>query len=684
MTACALVATFCLFAVGGLPADGRVCTVRELNDARFAESFTGRVTVTGVVCPNIRVSSEQRFILEDESGRTAVVMTDVDALPAPGTRVRVTCHRVEQQDHDKLLVFDKIEKIGTGETSAPRVRRLEDLDARLDDLYEVTTEGVVMDVFPDEIDSRFDILLLKDGLARLPVFLFATPTNETFRNARIRVTGQYQRIASGYRRFSGPLLLDYEKPVEVLQPGGDPFSAPPVDPSNFLTPSELALMDRRSLEGRVLATWDGSRLMLRVGGLVAHARLIRGQSLPPIGGRIRVVGYPQTDFYKIHLAKSVWKPLEENAAEPDERPESVSIHRIIENRDGASCFVSTYHGALITLTGQVRSPREADSPERSFYLETDGHQVPVNVSACPDVVERLVSGCEVRVTGRCRLDVDAWSPNESFPRLTGLTLLMRTADDLVIVRTPSWWTPARLITLVAVLAVLLLAFLVWNRLLQRLVERRGRELFDADVERAGESLRVEERTRIAIELHDTLSQNLTGVALQLNAGRYVMAAQALKSCREELRNCLWDLRSDAIDAKTMDEAIRRTLAPHLGGARLQVRFAVPREDLTDNTFYALVRIVRELTVNAIRHGKASVIRIAGSRETGRLLFSVRDNGCGFDPENHPGIAEGHFGLQGIRERIAFLNGTLTIDSRPGAGARVTVSLPIEHGKDSKE
>ncbi len=126
----------------------------------------------------------------------------------------------------------------------------------------------------------------------------------------------------------------------------------------------------------------------------------------------------------------------------------------------------------------------------------------------------------------------------------------------------------------------------------------------------------------------------------------------------------------------MNEASLETICRSLAGIELSVRFNVPREKFSDNTAHAVLRILRELATNAVRHGGASTIKIAGSVEDGTLRFSLADNGCGFDPDLAPGIAQGHFGLQGISERLARANGTMSIDSALGRGAKVTVSIPI--------
>jgi signal transduction histidine kinase len=153
-----------------------------------------------------------------------------------------------------------------------------------------------------------------------------------------------------------------------------------------------------------------------------------------------------------------------------------------------------------------------------------------------------------------------------------------------------------------------------------------------------------------------------------------IVAKTLKSCREELRNCLWDLRNDTLGEKTMNAAITSILSPHIGDTIVTVEFNVPRDIISDSTAHAILRIIRELVQNAIRHGKASVININGHLTENKLLFSIKDNGCGFDIKNAPGVRQGHFGLQGIHERINQLGGEMCINSNPGIGTTISISI----------
>ena len=654
-----------------IPADvpPRVCTVREMNDVLYSSSNADILLTTGTV----QMADGEHCIIEDRSGRTFFKVEDVPNA-RPGDVIEVVCRKYILRDHNKLLATNKIKVTGKGRITPPVKMKLCELDDRRDDLLLVETEATVIDVLPDEIDARYDILLLKDGAVRIPLFVPTSPENAALNGARIRLTARYYRKASGERLVSGPYLSSSRNGVKVIDAAPNPFAVPVLNPDDDLTPQDIAAMDRRMFEGVVLATWGGNNVMLKSGNIASTVSLARGRSLPPIGRTVAVSGYPETDLYKINLVRADWKTVP-GKPEADKRPRDITLGEITRRGGEKNEIDARFFGHLVRLTGTLRALPNDASAERRFLLDTDGERVAVDFSACPEATDGLLPGCEIEVTGRCLLEANAWRPYDVFPRITGVAILMRTPEDLRVLRTPSWWTAERLLYLVAAMGLLLLGIFIWNRILNRLADRRGRQLYKANIERAEETLRVAERTRLAVELHDSLSQYLTGVALQINAGRHTLAAQALKSCRDELRNCLWDLRSNAIDCDSMDEAIRQTLEPHVEDIALNIRFNVRRAALSDNTAYAILRIIRELVVNAIRHGGAANVRIAGSLEPDRLLFSVKDDGCGFDPANRPGIAEGHFGLQGVSERVATLGGEIAFESRPNAGTKVTVTLP---------
>ncbi|MBR2939772.1 MAG: hypothetical protein IKC14_00515, partial [Kiritimatiellae bacterium] len=133
-------------------------------------------------------------------------------------------------------------------------------------------------------------------------------------------------------------------------------------------------------------------------------------------------------------------------------------------------------------------------------------------------------------------------------------------------------------------------------------------------------------------------------------------------------------RGKALEEPHLADAIRMTLEPHIEDVQLGIRVTVPRSRFADNAAHALLRILRELTLNAIRHGHATSIRIAGAISGEKALFSVSDNGTGFEVDSAPGIRQGHYGLQGVRERVRELKGTVVWTSSPGKGTKVKLTL----------
>ena len=365
--------------------------------------------------------------------------------------------------------------------------------------------------------------------------------------------------------------------------------------------------------------------------------------------------------------------------------------RVSDVRDAID---SRQTGKVYELVGNITYPPRLDA---SFFVFTDetGSLPIYRGRDWPD--GNVQRGDKVRLL--CEITKLPKSPFGAYYRDTTVLLhdemaaRMAEANEAELLRAltegPSWWTLGKILTMLFMLLSLVIATLIWNTMLRRLVERRSRELADETVARVSTELKIFERTRLAVELHDTIAQNLTGISMEIDIVRKLLqnashevtehlmtASTTLKSCRAELRNCLWDLRNQALEDPDMTSAIRRTLAPVTNGVPVSIRFNVPRERLSDNTAHAILSIIRELTVNAIRHGAATSILVAGCIEGKSLLFSVRDNGTGFDPHCYPGVNEGHFGLSGIRERILSFEGELDITSTPGAGTKVTARLHV--------
>jgi signal transduction histidine kinase len=580
-------------------------------------------------------------------------------------------------------------------------------DATIDDVLAgkyawqpVRIRGTVRNVFSDEIDHLYQHIIVSANGRSIGL---AVKNEEdsgidlaTLIGAEVRAIGCYSPFFSGFRRLSRSEInirsMDY---LEILQPPPkDPFSVPSIASIHVGDNEQLMNLGRHSARGVVIAVWQRRNFAIKTAaGDIVNVSL-SGDSPPTCGDVVDVAGLPDTDLYRVNLRRAIWRRQTGAARLAPETAVPTAADALFTDGLGHNEIKPSFHGKAIALRGTVTGVPSAGSSDGIVRLQCDGFTTTIDVGATPEATQGLEIGSEAEISGTCIVKTDSWHLNEPLPRIRDVVLVVRAPSDVKVLAPPPWWTPGRLFALVAVLLTLLAAFLLWNVLLRRLAEKRGNELMRSRLSQEESKLKVQERTRIAVELHDTIAQNLTGVSLEIDSAEQLatknpsgmmkhlaMAARTLQSCRNELRNCLWDLRSRALENTDLNEAIRRTIAPLVSDVELGIRFNVPRKALADDTAHVLMRIVRELATNAVRHGGATAVKIAGSLEDGLLRFSVRDNGCGFDPATCPGVSQGHFGLQGIRERVNQFNGEMEIESSPGKGARVSVYLTL-NGQES--
>ena len=203
---------------------------------------------------------------------------------------------------------------------------------------------------------------------------------------------------------------------------------------------------------------------------------------------------------------------------------------------------------------------------------------------------------------------------------------------------------------------------------------------------------LQERNRIAREIHDNLAQEILGISVQLEivvrtmqaapevARRHLDRARGLvRSSVAEARRYVWDLRSQSLDERDLPAALAEMTRRLTAESGVQTQFSVggtfrPLGPQVENN---LLRIGQEAVGNAVRHARAKNVSVSldfGARE---VRLEVKDDGRGFDPDAYKGDGGGHFGLVGMRERAEQMGGTASVNSAPGAGTEVVVRVPIE-------
>ena len=230
------------------------------------------------------------------------------------------------------------------------------------------------------------------------------------------------------------------------------------------------------------------------------------------------------------------------------------------------------------------------------------------------------------------------------------------------------------------LCLLLLAVTVWQ--LYRLRVRRMAFEFRAV---------LSERNRIAREIHDNLAQDILGISVQLELVSRLMPAAAetakghldrarmlVRNSMTEARRYVWDLRSEELQKKDLPAALADTTRRLAADAGVETVIDVtgPVQPLPVQIETNLLRIGTEAVNNAIRHAQASRIQVALNFDTHSVQLNVSDNGRGFDPASQ--VADGHFGLIGMRERADAIGGVLTIQSADQRGTQITVNVPLNN------
>jgi len=234
-------------------------------------------------------------------------------------------------------------------------------------------------------------------------------------------------------------------------------------------------------------------------------------------------------------------------------------------------------------------------------------------------------------------------------------------------------------------------------LLGRRVRRQAVDLATSMQHRQQSAVEFEatlrERNRLAANLHDTVLQTVTGIGYQLTACRAndgTLAADAPRHLDivdrmvghavEQLRGTVWALRATSPTDRTLAEAVRE-LAARLAqehDAVIEADVAADLPALPDFAAGNLLLVAQEAMLNAARHAAATAttVRLHVPPPGDAIVLEVADDGRGFDPAARPGGAQGHFGLDGMRERVERIGGTLDIQSAPGQGTTVTVRLPL--------
>jgi len=246
-----------------------------------------------------------------------------------------------------------------------------------------------------------------------------------------------------------------------------------------------------------------------------------------------------------------------------------------------------------------------------------------------------------------------------------------------------------LLTLCVFLATAVMTSQLASALRRRAEQARKREReLRLLYEQAQELAALQERQRLARELHDSVSQVLYGMSLGAHTAREALEssdpAQALTSIEyvlalaeaglAEMRALIFELRPESLELEGLVAALMKQVAFLRARYKLTVEAdLVDEPDLPLEMKEALYRIAQEALHNIVKHARASSVVLRLARQEKEVLLEVCDNGRGFDPT---GPFPGHLGMRSMRERVTKIGGTLSIESVAGQGTCIRVRVPL--------
>jgi diguanylate cyclase (GGDEF)-like protein len=409
------------------------------HGAIFAHDATG----------SIFISVPKRPILPIKAGS----LVDVVAVTGTG-------------DYAPIVHNAEIRVVGQSHVpaEAPRVT-LEQLRSSVVDGQWVEIVGQVHAVRVLGEDVVFD-LATADGHLSATTLVEPGADYDHLVDSRVRIHGNEAPVFNLNRQLVGahvyfPSLAE----LKVLQTGpSDPFATPPVPiPDLLMYKPGVGLPSRVHVRGRVTLQWPGRRLCIQQasGGLCMQT----AQTTPvKEGDVVDVIGFPATNDYKPTLENSTYRL----AAEPWQRPFARTI-------TAEEAFAGDHDAELVQIEGDLIGLDHA-SGDPALMLRSGNSMFPAILPKGTDGAKppQWREGSRLRVTGICSAQVDdlGTSNGEGALRLKSAQILLRSLDDVVVLKEPSWWTTSRSLKVLELVAVMALAAIFWVMVLRRRVEQQ--------------------------------------------------------------------------------------------------------------------------------------------------------------------------------------------------------------------
>ena len=572
-----------------------------------------------------------------------------------------------------IIVASRITHLGAGQLPQPMRPTWDELINGTVDTQYIEIEGVATAVHDQQI-----VMLTEGGKLTLEVDDFESETLEACQNTLIRIRGcafssfnqQTHELEPRALRISGAAL-------EVLEPAPrDVFDASKKSIGELLLYDPKAAPFRRiKISGQVIYGRVGEFFL--TDGTNGLRVTTRNSDSFAVGDLVEAVGFLELGGPAAELKETVMRKTG-RAALPIAM--KLTQDQLLQAR---------YAGTLVQVEARLMNQwregseyvLELQSGFLAFRAWMDSHGVPISLPP---------SGSRLALTG-----VYVPQGNRAADgTLSGFELRVHAPTDFRVLATPPWWNLKRVLILAGMLAVLLLAVLVWNKQLQRKVRIRSRQLEteirnrqEAELKHAAEA----ERARIARDLHDELGTGLTEVSLlastvvgessggERSNDRFRVIAEKARALVSGLDVIVWAIDPRRNSLQSFTDYLGHYVTELFSATTVVCRFKIPIEcegvTLTEAARHGLFLAVKEALNNVLRHSSASEVALQISQSGNRLQVVIADNGRGFDWKGLRRVN----GLTNLQERLESLGGSCHINSQPGQGTTVEFTIPLPGG-----
>lgn len=524
------------------------------------------------------------------------------------------------------------------------------------------------------------ILTLASGNARLSAQVCGNFNPEDYVDAVIRLRGLCFNLHNRNRQFVRP-FVQVPRGVDVVMekpPPELPFSGEPRPVASLLRFEKLTHKHghRVHVRGVVTHSQPGAVLWIRDRDQSLRVETTHDGPLQ-IGDEVDVAGFPARGGYSAVLEDAVYL---KRSSQPAPAPHVLTDVSSALRKDAD----------LVQLGARLVELRRFPD---SVALTLDWHETSVRAELhLPEntpAPASWVPGSVVQVSGICSVITDEAGPLGGLWEPRSFQLLLRSPADVVVIQPPPWWNAERVGWGISGLLVLILGAVAVVMLALR------RRLRDQDHRRAMAEAEftaiLSERNRVAREIHDTLSQSLGAISVQLElvrtrageltapARQHLAAAHQLaRAALAEARDTIWNMRSQILERGDLAQALESILKQTTEGTGVmpEIRVEGSTRRLPPVVENNLLRIGQEAIMNASKHARPTRIGVELAFDGRTVRLGVSDDGIGFANGAPPSSGRRSFGLVGIKERAELLGGTVEIKSAPGQGTRVVVAVSV--------